>query len=42
MAGTVIVWALGEPLPEPVGRALDAAAVQRRSRRRNAPDAEVG
>ncbi|WP_055713779.1 hypothetical protein [Streptomyces torulosus] len=39
VAGTVIAWALGEP--EPVGRELDAA-VQRRSRQRNAPDAEVG
>ncbi|WP_376772334.1 hypothetical protein [Streptomyces paradoxus] len=32
VAQTVIGWALGEPLPELVGREL-GAAVQRRSRR---------
>ncbi|GAA2230037.1 ANTAR domain-containing protein [Streptomyces indiaensis] len=32
VAETVIGWALGEPLTDPVGRELDAA-VQRRSRR---------
>ncbi|MFD3505030.1 ANTAR domain-containing protein [Streptomyces sp. NPDC058678] len=41
VAETVIAWALGQPLPEPVGRELDAA-VQRRSRQQNAPDAEAG
>ncbi|GAA2768834.1 hypothetical protein GCM10010103_78780 [Streptomyces paradoxus] len=41
VAGTVIPWALGQPLPEPVGRELDAA-VQRHSRRQDAPDEEVG
>ncbi|MDT0485343.1 ANTAR domain-containing protein [Streptomyces doebereineriae] len=41
VAGTVIAWALGQPLPESVGRELDAA-VQRRSGQRNAPDAEAG
>jgi hypothetical protein len=32
VAGKVIAWALGQPLPEPVGRELKAA-VQRRSGR---------
>ncbi|MFD3838582.1 ANTAR domain-containing protein [Streptomyces sp. NPDC058642] len=30
VAETLIAWALGQPLPQPVGQALDAA-VQRRS-----------
>ncbi|MEU6543214.1 ANTAR domain-containing protein [Streptomyces sp. NPDC046859] len=41
VAETVIAWALGTPLPEPVAQVLDAA-VQRRSRRRDAPGAEAG
>ncbi|WP_051790799.1 ANTAR domain-containing protein [Streptomyces sp. NRRL S-1022] len=41
VAETVIAWALGQPLPEPVGQEL-YAAVQRRSRRRDAPGAEAG
>ncbi|MFD5483404.1 ANTAR domain-containing protein [Streptomyces hawaiiensis] len=41
VAETVIAWALGQPLPEPVGRELDAA-VQRRSRQHSAPDTEAG
>jgi hypothetical protein len=41
VAETVIAWALGQPLPEPVGQELDAA-VQRRSRRHDAPDGESG
>lgn len=41
VAETVIAWALGQPLPELVGRELDAA-VQRRSRQQNPPDAEAG
>ncbi|MEV2211188.1 ANTAR domain-containing protein [Streptomyces sp. NPDC050997] len=36
VAETVIAWALGQLLPEPVGRELDAA-VQRCSGRRRAP-----
>lgn len=38
VAETVIAWALGHPLPAPVGRELDTA-VQRRSPRRDDPDA---
>ncbi|MFH9009675.1 ANTAR domain-containing protein [Streptomyces afghaniensis] len=38
---TVIAWALGQPLPEPVGRQPDAA-VQRRSHQQDARDAEAG
>ncbi|WSQ14971.1 ANTAR domain-containing protein [Streptomyces sp. NBC_01231] len=34
VAETLIAWALGQPLPEPVGQELDAA-VQRRSHREN-------
>jgi ANTAR domain len=41
VAESVIAWALGQPLPEPVGRQLDAA-VQRRPHRQAAPDAEAG
>lgn len=41
VAEWVIAWALGEPLPERVGRELDAA-VQRRSCQHDAPDAEAG
>lgn len=41
VAETVIAWALGQPLPEPVGQEL-YAAVQRRSRRRDAPGTEAG
>ncbi|MDT0567163.1 hypothetical protein RM704_06750 [Streptomyces sp. DSM 3412] len=40
MAETVIAWALGQPLPEPVGQAL-GAAVRRRSGQQGAPDAEA-
>ncbi|MFJ5998566.1 hypothetical protein [Streptomyces sp. NPDC092370] len=40
VAVMVIGWALGQPLPESVGQELDAA-VQRRSRRRDAPGAEA-
>ncbi|USQ86234.1 ANTAR domain-containing protein [Streptomyces phaeoluteigriseus] len=35
VAETVIAWALGQPLPEPVGQELDAA-VQRRSHQQDA------
>ncbi|MER7408463.1 ANTAR domain-containing protein [Streptomyces sp. NPDC000070] len=38
---TVIARALGQPLPEPVGREPDAA-VRRRSRQQDARDAEAG
>lgn len=41
VAETVIAWALGQPLPEPVGRQLDAA-VRRRAHQQDAPDAEAG
>ncbi len=41
VAETVIAWALGQPLPEPAGRQLDAA-LQRCSHQQNAPDAEAG
>jgi hypothetical protein len=41
VAESVIAWALGQPLPEPMVRQLDAA-VQRRSRQQNAPDVEAG
>ncbi|MEU1940488.1 ANTAR domain-containing protein [Streptomyces coeruleorubidus] len=41
VAETVIAWALGQPLPEPVGRQLDAA-VQRRSYQQDASGAEAG
>jgi hypothetical protein len=41
VAESVIAWALGQPLPEPVGRQLDAA-VQRRSHQQDARDAEAG
>jgi hypothetical protein len=41
VAEKVIAWTLGQPMPEPVGRELDAA-VQRRSRQHNAPDTEAG
>ncbi|KUN94458.1 hypothetical protein AQJ84_27360 [Streptomyces resistomycificus] len=37
VAEAVIAWALGQPLPGPVGRELDAA-VQRRPHRAEAPD----
>jgi hypothetical protein len=37
VAETLIAWALGQPLPEPMGQELDAA-VRRRSHRENAPD----
>ncbi|MEU4467509.1 ANTAR domain-containing protein [Streptomyces sp. NPDC024017] len=40
VAETVIGWALGEPLPESVGQELEAA-VRRRSREQEAPDAEA-
>ncbi|MGC5234426.1 hypothetical protein [Streptomyces albogriseolus] len=39
MAESVIAWALGQSLPEPVGRELDAAV--RRPRRQDAPDTEA-
>jgi hypothetical protein len=35
----VIAWALGQELPERVGRELEAA-VHQRTRRHDAPDAE--
>jgi hypothetical protein len=41
VAETVIAWAPGQPLPERVGRQLDAA-VQRRSHQQDAPGAEAG
>ncbi|MFD3505433.1 hypothetical protein ACFWWT_46780 [Streptomyces sp. NPDC058676] len=41
MAATVIAWALGKALPEPVGRELNAA-VQRRPPQQDAPDVEAG
>lgn len=41
VAETVMAWALGQPLPEPVGRHLDAA-VRRRPHQQDAPDAEAG
>ncbi|MFI6037869.1 ANTAR domain-containing protein [Streptomyces sp. NPDC051315] len=41
VAETVIGWALGQPLPELLGRELEAA-VRRRSRERDVPDAEAG
>ncbi|MFD4879577.1 ANTAR domain-containing protein [Streptomyces sp. NPDC058420] len=41
VAEMVISWVLGQPLPEAVGQELDAA-VQRRSRQRDTPDAEAG
>ncbi|MGA5207825.1 ANTAR domain-containing protein [Streptomyces variegatus] len=41
VAEVVIAWALGQPLTESVGRQLDAA-VRRRSRQQDAPDAEAG
>ncbi|WP_329237324.1 ANTAR domain-containing protein [Streptomyces canus] len=41
VAESVIARALGQPLPEPVGRELDAA-VRRRSRRQDAPQGEGG
>jgi hypothetical protein len=37
----MIAWALGQPLPEPVGRHLNVA-VQRRSHQQDAPDTEAG
>ncbi|WP_328511939.1 hypothetical protein OG981_53205 [Streptomyces mirabilis] len=37
VAKNLIAWALGQPLPEPVGQELDAA-VQRRSHRGEAQD----
>ncbi|MER7483134.1 ANTAR domain-containing protein [Streptomyces sp. NPDC126510] len=40
VAETVIAWALGRPLPGPVGQEL-GAAVLRRSRQQNGPDAEA-
>jgi hypothetical protein len=41
VAETMIAWALGQPLPEPVGRHLNVA-VQRRSHQQDAPDTEAG
>ncbi|MER5374932.1 ANTAR domain-containing protein [Streptomyces sp. NPDC002553] len=41
VAESVIAWALGQPLPEPVGRELDTA-VHRRSRRQEASDGNAG
>ncbi|MFF6914462.1 ANTAR domain-containing protein [Streptomyces sp. NPDC012466] len=41
VAETVIGWALGQPLPEPVGQELEAA-VQRRSREQDSPDGKAG
>ncbi|MFI5681753.1 hypothetical protein [Streptomyces cellulosae] len=41
VAESVIGWALGEALPEPVGRKLEAA-VRRRPRLQDAPDTEAG
>ncbi|CAM5740347.1 hypothetical protein SALBM311S_02687 [Streptomyces alboniger] len=41
VAESVIAWALGQPLPDLVGRELDAA-MQRRSPQQGAPDAEAG
>lgn len=40
VAESVIAWALGQPLPEPVGREL-GAAVHRRSRRQGASDGDA-
>ncbi|MDL5206234.1 ANTAR domain-containing protein [Streptomyces sp. ALI-76-A] len=39
VAESVIAWALGQELPERVGRELEAA-VHQRTRRHDAPDAE--
>ncbi|MEU4490168.1 ANTAR domain-containing protein [Streptomyces purpurascens] len=41
VAEMVIGWALGQPLPESVGRELEVA-VQRRSREQDAPGGEAG
>ncbi|MEU0672000.1 ANTAR domain-containing protein [Streptomyces sp. NPDC006172] len=41
VAESVIAWALGKTLPEPVGRELDAA-VHRRSRQQETSDGEAG
>ncbi|MGW0615692.1 ANTAR domain-containing protein [Streptomyces sp. NPDC002788] len=41
VAESVIAWALGQPLPELVGRELDAA-VHRRSRQQGASDGDAG
>jgi hypothetical protein len=41
VAETVIAWALGQPLPDAVGRELEAA-VRRRSDERRAPDSGAG
>lgn len=40
VAESVMAWALGQPLPEPVGRELDAA-VHRRSRQQEASDGDT-